>query len=229
MTMAEGGSMAAGYTLVIGDKNYSSWSLRPWLALKACGVPFEEERIRLRQADSKAEIFRHSPSGKVPVLKTDIGVVFDSLAILEYLAEQHPAAKLWPESREARAAARSISAEMHAGFQALRNDMPMDLISRLPMPEMNEVLDNNIRRVVEVWRDTRERFGKDGPFLFGTFTNADAMYAPVATRFRTYGVPLADFGDDGTAAAYVDTVYAMPDMAEWMSGAETEMRERGLA
>jgi glutathione S-transferase len=229
MTMAEGGTMTGtGYTLVIGDKNYSSWSLRPWLALKACGVPFAEERIRLRQDDSKAEIFRHSPSGKVPALKTDIGVIYDSLSIVEYLAEQHPQAKLWPEDREARAAARSISAEMHAGFQALRNDMPMDLISRFPMPEMSEALDNNIRRVIAVWRDTRERYGQDGPFLLGAFTNADAMYAPVATRFRTYGVPLADFGDDGTAAAYIDTVYAMPDMAEWLAGAETEMRERGL-
>lgn len=229
MTMAEGGSMAGtGYTLVIGDKNYSSWSLRPWLALKACGVPFEEERIRLRQADSKAEIFRHSPSGKVPALKTDIGVVYDSLAILEYLAEQHPHAKLWPEDREARAAARSVSAEMHAGFQALRNDMPMDLLAKLPMPEMSERLDNNIRRVLAVWRDTRERFGKGGPFLFGAFTNADAMYAPVATRFRTYGVPLDAFGDEGIGAAYVDTIYAMPDMAEWTADAETEMRERGL-
>ena len=218
-----------GYTLVIGDKNYSSWSLRPWLALKACRVPFAEERIRLRQPDSKAEIFRHSPSGKVPALKTDIGVVYDSLAIVEYLAEQHPDAKLWPQDREERAAARSISAEMHAGFQALRNDMPMDLISELPMPEMGEELDNNIRRVIAVWRDTRERYGKDGPFLFGAFTNADAMYAPVATRFRTYGVPLAAFGDDGTAAAYIDTIYAMPDMAEWMTSARAEMRERGLA
>lgn len=229
MTMAEDGTMTGtGYTLVIGDKNYSSWSLRPWLALKACGAAFEEERIRLRQADSKAEIFRHSPSGKVPVLKTDIGVIYDSLSIVEYLAEQHKKAKLWPESREARAAARSISAEMHAGFQALRNDMPMDLISQLPMPEMNEVLDNNIRRVIAVWHDARERFGQGGPFLLGAFTNADAMYAPVATRFRTYGVPLADFGDDGTAAAYVETIHAMPEMADWRRGAEIEMRERGL-
>jgi glutathione S-transferase len=229
MTMAEGGTLTGtGYTLVIGDKNYSSWSLRPWLALKACGVPFEEERIRLRQADSKAEIFRHSPSGKVPALKTDIGVIYDSLSIVEYLAEQHPQAKLWPVDREARAAARSISAEMHSGFQALRNDMPMDLISRFPMPEMSEALDNNIRRVVAVWRDTRERYGQNGPFLLGAFTNADAMYAPVVTRFRTYGVPLSDFGDDGTAAAYIDTIYAMPDMAEWLAGAEAEMRERGL-
>ena len=227
---AKGGSMTGtGYTLVIGDKNYSSWSLRPWLALKACGVPFEEKRVWLRQADSKAEIFRHSPSGKVPALKTDIGIICDSLAIVEYLAEQHPEAKLWPEDREQRAAARSVSAEMHSGFQALRNDMPMDLLSQLPMPELSEALENNIRRVVAIWHDTRARFGKGGPFLLGAFTNADAMYAPVATRFRTYGVPLDQFGDDGTAAAYVEAIYAMPAMAEWSEGAQAEMRDRALA
>ncbi|HUW73712.1 MAG TPA: glutathione S-transferase family protein [Methyloceanibacter sp.] len=227
MTMVEGGSMAGTrYALVIGDKNYSSWSMRPWLALKSCSIPFEEERIRLRQSDSKAEIFRHSPSGKVPALKTDIGIICDSLAIVEYLAEQHPDAALWPEDREARAVARSISAEMHSGFQTLRNDMPMDLLSSLPLPEMREVLENNIRRVIAIWQDTRERYGKDGPFLLGAFTNADAMYAPVATRFRTYGVPLDQFGDDGTAAAYVETIYAMPAMAAWTEGAKAEMAAR---
>jgi len=229
MTMVEGGTMTGtDYTLVIGDKNYSSWSLRPWLALKACGASFDEERIRLRQPDSKPEIFRHSPSGKVPALKTDIGVIYDSLAIVEYLAEQYPEARLWPKDAAARAAARSISAEMHAGFQALRNDMPMDLISSLPMPALSDTLRANIGRVVSIWRDTRMRFGQDGPFLLGAFTNADAMYAPVATRFRTYGVPLSDFGDDGTAAAYVDTIYAMPEMTEWVADADAEMREREL-
>ncbi len=227
MTMAEGASMAGtGYTLVIGDKNYSSWSMRPWLALKQAGIPFAEERVRLRQPDSKAEIFRHSPSGKVPALKTDIGIIHDSLAILEYLAEQHPQARLWPADREARAAARSISAEMHSGFAALRNDMPMDLLSRFPIPPMSEALEANTRRVVAIWMETRARFGGGGALLFGEFTNADAMYAPVATRFRTYGLDLAQFGDDGRAAAYVEAIYALPAMAEWAKGAETEMRER---
>jgi glutathione S-transferase len=115
---------------------------------------------------------------------------------------------------------------MHAGFQALRNDMPMDLLSELPMPELSEALENNIRRVVAIWQDTRARFGKIGPFLLGDFTNADAMYAPVATRFRTYGVKLERYGDDGTAGAYVGAIYAMPAMAEWTDGARTEMRER---
>ena len=171
MTMAEGVSMAdPGYTLVIGDKNYSSWSLRPWLALKQCGVPFAEERIWLRQPDSKAEIFRHTPSGKVPALKTDVGVIWDSLAIVEYLAEQHPEVRLWPEDRETRAAARSVSAEMHSSFAALRNDMPMDLLSEIPAPPMSDALEANIKRVVAIWMDTRERFGKGGALLFGSFT-----------------------------------------------------------
>ena len=227
MTMAEGVSMAdTGYTMVIGDKNYSSWSLRPWLALKACGIPFAEECIRLRQPESKADIFRHSPSGKVPALKTDVGVICDSLAIVEYLAEQHPQARLWPEDREARAAARAVSAEMHSSFAALRNDMPVDLLSELPMPPLHDALEANIRRVVAIWQESRARYGKDGAFLFGAFTNADAMYAPVASRFRTYGVDLAQFGDDGTASAYVDTIFAMPAMAEWTEGAKAEMRAR---
>jgi glutathione S-transferase len=227
MTMAEGISMASrSYTIVIGDKNYSSWSLRPWLALKHCGIPFSEECVHLRQPDSKAEILRLSPSGKVPALKTDIGIICDSLAILEYLAEQHPQARLWPEDREARAIARSISAEMHAGFKALRNDMPMDLLSHLPAPPLSDGLKANIRRVVAIWGETKARYGKGGPFLFGAFTNADAMYAPVATRFRTYGVDLADFGDDGAGAAYIDTIFAMPAMAEWMAEAGAEMTAR---
>ncbi len=227
MTMAEGVSMTdTGYTLVIGDKNYSSWSLRPWIAMKQCGIPFVEERVRLRLPDSKAEIFRHSPSGKVPALKTDVGVIWDSMAIAEYLAEQHPEAKLWPEDRGTRAAARVVSAEMHSSFVALRNDMPMDLASQIPAPALSDALEANIRRVVAIWMDTKRRFGQGGPLLFGDFTNADAMYAPVATRFRTYGLDLARFGDDGTAAAYVDAIYALPAMEEWTEGANAEMQAR---
>jgi glutathione S-transferase len=221
--------MATNYTLVIGDKNLSSWSLRPWLALKACGIPFAEECIRLRQPDSKAEILRHSPSGKVPALKTRTGVVWDSLAILDYLAERHPQHRLWPEDEEARAAARSISAEMHAGFATLRNDMPMDLLGRFPSPPLSAALEADIARIAAIWRDTQARFGRGGPFLFGAFTNADAMYAPVATRFRTYGVDLGRFGDDGTGAAYATTILEMPAMAEWTEGAEVEVRRRSVA
>jgi len=230
MTMAEGSGMTAnGYTLVIGDKNLSSWSLRPWLALKQCGIPFAEECIRLRQPGSKAGILRHSPSGKVPALKTGSGVVWDSLAILECLAERHPECALWPQSDKARAAARSISAEMHAGFAALRDEMPMDLLGRRPSPPMDAVLQTDIRRIVAIWKDIRANFGTDGPFLFGRFSNADAMYAPVATRFRTYGVDLARFGDDGTGAAYAATLLALPAMAEWTEGAKAETRTEGAS
>jgi len=213
-----------GYTLVIGDKNFSSWSLRPWLALKQCRIPFEEECVKLRQADSKAAILRHTPAGKVPVLKTEFGLVWDSFAILEYLAERHANCALWPRDAEARAAARCISAEMHAGFPTLRNDMPMDLLGRLPSPPIGAALEADIRRIAAIWENTRARFGKGGPFLFGVFTNADAMYAPVATRFRTYGVDLARFGDDGRAAAYGATLLALPAMAEWTDGALAEVR-----
>jgi glutathione S-transferase len=214
------------YTLVIGDKNFSSWSLRPWIAMKACGLPFAEERIRLRQPDSKAEILRHTPAGKVPALKTKTGVIWDSLAILEYLAERHPEHPLWPPDDEARAAARCISAEMHSGFAALRNDMSMDLLAALPTPPMSPALEADIGRITSIWKDTRARFGKDGPFLFGRFGNADAMYAPVATRFRTYGVDLAAFGDDGTGAAYMRSILSLPAMAEWTDGAIAETRAR---
>jgi glutathione S-transferase len=217
------------YTLVIGDKNISSWSLRPWLALKVCGIPFSEERIRLRQPDSKAEILRNSPSGKVPVLKTKVGLVWESLAILEYLAERHPEHRLWPEGEEARAAARSISAEMHAGFATLRNDMSMDLLNRLPSPPISAALETDVKRIAAIWKDTRSRFGRGGPFLFGAFTNADAMYAPVATRFRTYGIDLSRFGDDGTGVAYGEAIFALPAMADWTEGAQEEVKARAGA
>jgi len=212
--------MTTSYTLVIGDKNLSSWSLRPWLALKQAGIPFAEECIRLRQPNSKAEILRHCPSGKVPALKTRTGVVWDSLAILDTLAERHPEHGLWPTDEEARAAARSISAEMHSGFATLRNDMPMDLLSTLPAPPLSAALEADIRRIVAIWKDTRKRFGQGGSFLFGAFSNADAMFAPVATRFRTYGVDLIRFGDDGSGAAYAETMLALPAMAEWTAGAQ---------
>jgi glutathione S-transferase len=215
-----------GYTLVIGDKNLSSWSLRPWLAMRHCGIPFAEERIRLRQPDSKAEILRHSPAGKVPALKTRLGLVFESLAILEYLAERHPEHRLWPQDEEARAAARSVASEMHAGFATLRNEMSMDLLGRLPSPPMSAALEADIRRIAAIWKDTRARFGQGGPFLFGAFSNADAMYAPVATRFRTYGVDLGRFGDDGTGTAYAKAILALPAMEDWTEGAQLEVKQR---
>jgi glutathione S-transferase len=228
MTMAEEDQMtASNYTLVIGDKNFSSWSLRPWIALKYFGIPFAEERVRLRQPESKAEILRHSPSGKVPALKDGTRVVWDSLAILEHLAETHPEKSFWPKDDNARAEARSVSAEMHSGFATLRNEMSMELLARLPSPPIGEALEADIRRVVAIWRECRA-YGAGGPFLFGAFSNADAMFAPVATRFRTYGVDLSKFGDDRKAQAYTDAILALPVMAEWTRGAEAETKAHTL-
>lgn len=208
------------YELVIGNKAWSSWSLRPWLAMKRLGLSFDEISIRLRRPESRGDILAHSPAGKVPVLKVDGFLVWDTLAILEYLAERHP---LWPQEDRARAVARSVSAEMHSGFQALRDHCSMDLFARAPQSEFPPAVEIDIRRIVALWRDCRTRFGTGGPFLFGTFCAADAMYAPVASRFRTYVSDLAGFGDDGTAAAYVDTIFAMPEMEVWSEGARKEL------
>jgi glutathione S-transferase len=213
------------YQLAIGDKNTSSWSLRPWLALRHAGIPFEEINLKLRQPDTKAQILRYSPAGKVPTLLTDDGqAIWDSLAILEYLAEAHPEAKLWPHQCDARALARSVSAEMHAGFAALREHCPMELLARTPMATLPDVVSAEVRRIVALWRDCRRRFGASGPLLFGAFTAADAMYAPVVSRFRTYLPDLAPYGDDGTAQAYVDALFVLPAMAEWEKGARRETR-----
>ena len=226
MTMAQGDRMTAAYTLVIGDKNFSSWSLRPWIVLRHFGIPFAEERVRLRQPESKAEISRHSPSGKVPALKDGDRIVWDSLSILDYLAEKHPEKGFWPKDDGARAEARSVSAEMHSGFATLRNEMPMDLLARLPSPPVGETLEAEIRRIVAIWQRCRCRCGAEGPFLFGSFSNADAMFAPVATRFRTYGVDLAKFGDDGTARAYAEGILGLTALADWSAGAAAEMKDR---
>ena len=210
------------YELVIGDKNISSWSLRPWLAMKHAGIPFREINVTLRTPETKAQILRHSAAGKVPVLLAGGQAIWDSLAILEFLAEAHPEAGLWPRQREARACARSAAAEMHAGFQALRTHCPMDLVRRLPMARLPEQVSADVQRIVGLWRDCRGRYGSGGGFLFGAFSAADAMYAPVASRFRTYLPDLGLYGDDGTAQAYVDTVFALPAMAEWEAAARLD-------
>lgn len=212
----------ARYQLIIGNKSWSSWSLRPWLAMKRAGVPFEEVAIRLRQPDSKAAILAHSPAGKVPALRDGDLLVWDSLAIIEYIADRHPAARLWPQDPVARAIARSASAEMHSGFQALREHCPMDFLGYAPRDSFIDPVVLNIRRIVELWRSCRQQFGARGPFLFSEFTAADAMYAPVASRFRTYVADLKEFGDDGTAAAYCETLFALPEMQEWAEGARQE-------
>jgi len=214
------------YALVIGSKTVSSWSLRPWLALVQAGIPFQEIMIPLRQPTTKAQILRYSPAGHVPVLivedRGERQVIWDSLAILEFLAETHPEAALWPAQKAARAHARAICAEMHAGFRDLREHCAMDLLARRPLASLPEGVAANVRRIVDVWTASRRRFGGAGNFLFGAFTAADAMYAPVATRLRTYLPDLTPYGDDGTAQAYVEAVLALPGMARWEVGARRE-------
>lgn len=221
---------AQDFELVIGDKNWSSWSLRPWIAMKAAGIPFREAHIRLRQDDTKAQILKHSPSGQVPALKWQGAVVSDSLAICETMADLFPEKGLWPDEPLARAMARSAAAEMHSGFVDVRRDMPMDIINRYPGEGHSETALIAARRIVDLWRGARARFGakaaRDDGFLFGRFSIADAMYAPVVTRFRTYGVDLSALGDDGSAQAYMKAVLALPAFLEWEAGAKAEMAER---
>lgn len=208
--------------LVIGNKNYSSWSLRPWLALKAAGLPFREELILLRHADTKAKILAHSPAGKVPCLRHGDLVVWESLAICEYAADLAPQAGLWPADPAARAMARSAATEMHGGFAALRNDYPMDISRRYPGKPCSDAAKADIARIVQLWRDCRAKHGQargeqGGPFLFGRFGIADCMYAPVVTRLRTYGVAV-----DAATQAYMDAVFDHPAMREWCEAAAQE-------
>jgi glutathione S-transferase len=208
----------ADFTLYIGNKNYSSWSLRGWLMAKAAGITFEEVLIRLRQPNTKAEVLRHSPSGRVPALVHGDVSVWESMAIGEYLAELFPDANLWPRDPVARAVARSVSTEMHAGFSALRTHFPMNVRSSFPNRASTPDVQADIDRITAIWHDCRSRFGADGPFLFGgTFGNTDAMYAPVVSRFRTYKVEL-----DAGAQAYCDAVWSWPPMQEWAAAAKKE-------
>jgi glutathione S-transferase len=203
--------------LVLGNKAYSSWSLRPYLALKTAGIAFDEQVIRLYEPESKPEILKFSPAGKVPVLVDDAVAVWESLAICEYAAEKYPDVGLWPAEPHARAHARSIAAEMHAGFMALRRAMPFNA-RRTPRPIATDADTNaDIARIAQLWRDARARFGADGAFLFGRFSIADAMYAPVAGRFRQYAVEL-----DPVCAAYVDAVHALPAMRQWIADGTQE-------
>ncbi|MGY3453298.1 glutathione S-transferase family protein [Bradyrhizobium sp. USDA 4353] len=199
--------------LVIGNKNYSSWSMRPWLALRGADIAFEEIVIPLYTDDpaDKARIVAHSPAGKVPILIDGAVTVWDSLAIIEYLAERFPEAGLWPADAAARAHARSVSAEMHSGFQALRSECPMNLHRPVRAVELSADAKANIARIEDIWRDCRGRYGAGGPFLFGRFSGADAMYAPVVTRFQTFAVPVA-----ADTRAYMETMMAMPAFAAWV-------------
>ena len=205
--------------LVIGNKNYSSWSLRPWLVLTQAGIAFEEKRVALDQPQTKDEILRHSPSGKVPCLIDGPLVVWDSLAICETTNERYAGGTLWPSDADARARARAVSAEMHSGFAALRTYMPMDIRSHSnekgAAAQQRADVAADIARIRALWTDCLERSG--GPFLFGTFSIADAFFAPVVTRFRTYGVELPL-----PLARYADTVLALPAMQRWIEAAHAE-------
>lgn len=204
-------------TLIIGTKKWSSWSLRPWMAMREAKLPFKEIIIPLRQPDTRARILEYCHAGKVPILIDGREMVWDSLAILEYLAHRFPETKLWPQDLAALACARSIVAEMHAGFMDLRREFPMDIGADVAMPEASAGALADIERVQQIWRDMRGRFGAAGPFLFGRFSIADAMYAPVVTRFRTYNVPV-----DPVCTAYMDTILALPSMMAWYRAADEE-------
>lgn len=205
--------------LVIGDKNYSSWSLRAALAMELTGAPYEEIKVRLYQPDSRAQLLRHAPTGKVPVLLTDEGPVWDSLSIAEYLDEGFPEAHLWPRGQYARALARSVCAEMHSGFMALRSHLPMDLARDQALAEIPAEAQADIDRVCRLWADCRQRFGQDGAFLFGHASIADAFFAPVAARLRSYRVALP-----AEAAAYVETIYQWPAFRRWYQAALQEVQ-----
>jgi glutathione S-transferase len=211
----------AEFTLVIGNKNYSSWSLRGWLMAKIAGIEFDEVVIPLDLPDTQTAIRKHSPSGRVPVLLHRGLAIWESLAIAEYLNDLKPEALLWPSSAAARAHARAISAEMHAGFAELRTHMPMNIRASYPGKGMTPGVRADIERITGLWRDCRKRFAgafqKDDGFLFGTVGAADAMYAPVVTRLRTYGVKL-----DTETEAYCTAVLALPAMKEWIDAAKHE-------
>jgi glutathione S-transferase len=207
-------------TLVIGNKNYSSWSLRPWLLLKQAGIPFVERYIPIRSASWHAQIRDFSPSGKVPALVHGAVRVWDSLAICEYLAERFPEKQLWPAAVAARAEARSVSAEMHSGFQALRQNMFMNIRRRMPSRGRTPEALADIERIVAIWNGCRSHYAAGGPFLFGAFSIADAMYAPIALRFQTYAVSV-----DGAAGIYARTLLALPALQEWVAAAHAEQEQ----
>ena len=203
--------------LVIGNKNYSSWSLRPWLAMKHIGLTFDEVVILMALPDSKANMLAYSPTGQVPVLIDGDTTVYETIAILEYLNDRYPAAGLWPKDIAARAHARAISAEMHAGFAALRRDCPMNMRRSVKQLNISTAAQMHAARIDALWCDARTRFGQGGDFLFGHFTNADAMYAPIVNRFHVYDLPRSE-----TAQAYMNTMMALPAWQEWAASSRTE-------
>jgi len=221
--------MTAKYTLVLGTKDWSSWSLRPYMAMRATGAPFEEVVIRLRQTQhpsSKEQILKYSPAGRVPVLQIEEGgkthTVWDSLAICETLAERHPEARLWPAEPMARAAARSYSAEMHSGFPDVREQLSMDFARRQPTPALRPETKEQIARIIEMWNGALNTHSAGG-YLFGGFSVADCMFAPVVSRFVTYGIDLP-----APAKSYAERIFALPAMRDWEKASKAEV-DAGIA
>lgn len=204
-------------TLIIGNKNYSSWSFRPWIAMKVAGIPFDEVLISLEAKDFKARVLEYSGTGKVPVLIDGATRVWESLAIMEYLADRFPDRGLWPADSAARAHARTVSSEMHAGFVPLRNHCPMNMWRPVIKRDLPDDVSANVKRIDAIWSDCRARFGGGGPFLFGAFGAADAMYAPVVSRLHTYGIEVGP-----VSSAYMTAVMALPAWAEWRAAALQE-------
>jgi glutathione S-transferase len=209
--------MPRAITLVIGNKNYSSWSLRPWLLLRQFDIAFEEIKLPLDTPEFYQRLKAYSPAGRVPVLVDEAVHVWDSLAICETVSESLLEGRGWPADRAARAQARAISAEMHSGFSALRTALPMNCRKRQPSTQLSADVAKDIARIVSIWRDARQQHAAQGDFLFGKFSIADAMYAPVVLRFVSYGIAL-----ESTAASYAETILALPALQDWLSDAETE-------
>ncbi|HEX4409823.1 MAG TPA: glutathione S-transferase family protein [Xanthobacteraceae bacterium] len=203
--------------LIIGNKNYSSWSFRPWLAMKVAGVAFDETLISLEASDFKARVRAISPVGRVPVLIDGDTIIWESLAILEYLADKFPDTGLWPKQAAARGHARAVASEMHAGFQGVRRHLPMNMWRPVRTRELDDAAKTDVARIEAIWNECRSKFGEGGPFLFGAFGAADAMYAPVVSRFHTYAIEIGS-----VARAYMDTVIALPAFTAWRDAARRE-------
>jgi glutathione S-transferase len=203
--------------LIIGNKNYSSWSLRPWLLLKELGISFRETKIPLYLEGSKEELLQHSPSGKVPAFSHNGFTVWDSLAICEYIADIYPEKPCWPASPEVRGLARSISNEMHSGFFEIRNQLPMNCKANITLKKITPELQSEIDRISQIWHTFREKFSRDGEFLFGSFSIADAMYAPVVLRFNSYGIHVGD-----SAKNYMEAILSLGGIKSWIEDAKAE-------
>jgi glutathione S-transferase len=204
--------------LIVGNKNYSSWSMRPWIAMRTFGLDFTDVVIPLYEPGSREKVLKYSPSGKVPCLIDGDVTVWETLAILDYLADKFPDIPMWPKDLKARGFARAISSEMHAGFVALRNHCPMNMRRDRTEPrEMTPDVTANVARIEAIWSEARSRFGAGGPLLFGAFSNADAMYAPVVSRFASYSIPVGD-----VSRRYMDATMALPAWKEWEEAGRIE-------